>query len=515
MKRSKKMKNLSQRIIEYVMKSKKRKVYCILGLVYFLAVVFVMNDAWLYQTPIAKLTKVETRMTGEGKSTRGTKEKKYEQNIQGVVLNGKNKGKKVSFSHEYTYTGMLKQGYHKGEKVFLNGSKDDENRISTQISEMDRVLGGGIVVGSLILVGGDPGIGKSTLLLQMCRNLSNEGKNVLYVSGEESLRQIKMRAQRLGSFKKDLSILCETDLDIISESISKMMPDVVIIDSIQTMYREDVGSAPGSVSQVREATSILMRIAKGLHISVFIVGHVTKEGVVAGPRVLEHMVDTVLYFEGDGGASFRFLRGVKNRFGSTNEIGVFEMRSDGLREVANPSEYMLQGKPENEAGSVVACSIEGTRPILVEVQALVCRTNFNMPRRTSAGTDYNRVNLLMAVIEKRIGLHLGDCDAYINVAGGMRINEPALDMGIVLAVLSSYKNIAIDSKTICFGEVGLVGEVRAVNQAEQRVIEAAKLGFDRCIMPKVNCDSLNIDSEQLKGMKLVGVKSIYELLEVI
>ena len=392
---------------------------------------------------------------------------------------------------------------------------DDENRISTKISEMDRVLGGGIVVGSLILVGGDPGIGKSTLLLQMCRNLSGEGKKVLYVSGEESLRQIKMRAERLGEFVKDLSILCETNLDVISESISKMMPDVVVIDSIQTMYREDVGSAPGSVSQVREATSILMRIAKGLHISVFIVGHVTKEGVVAGPRVLEHMVDTVLYFEGDGGASFRFLRGVKNRFGSTNEIGVFEMRSDGLREVANPSEYMLQGKPENEPGSVVACSIEGTRPILVEVQALVCRTNFNMPRRTSAGTDYNRVNLLMAVIEKRIGLHLGDCDAYINVAGGMRINEPALDMGIVLAVLSSYKNIAIDSKTICFGEVGLVGEVRAVNQAEQRVLEAAKLGFDRCIMPRVNCESLSIDKKNLKGMKLVGVKSIYELLEVI
>lgn len=380
---------------------------------------------------------------------------------------------------------------------------------------MDRVLGGGIVVGSLVLVGGDPGIGKSTLLLQMCRNLSDEGKKVLYVSGEESLRQIKMRAERLGTFSRDISILCETDLDIISNSITDMMPDVVIIDSIQTMYREDVGSAPGSVSQVREATSILMRIAKGLHITVFIVGHVTKEGVVAGPRVLEHMVDTVLYFEGDGGASFRFLRGVKNRFGSTNEIGVFEMRADGLREVLNPSEYMLQGKPENEAGSVVACSIEGTRPILVEVQALVCRTNFNMPRRTSAGTDYNRVNLLLAVMEKRIGLHLGDCDAYINVAGGMRINEPALDMGIVLAVLSSYKNIAIDSKTICFGEVGLVGEVRAVNQAEQRVLEAAKLGFDRCIMPKVNCESLSIDSSQLKGMKLVGVKSIYELLEEI
>ncbi len=399
--------------------------------------------------------------------------------------------------------------------LLSNVTTDDENRISTKISEMDRVLGGGIVVGSLVLVGGDPGIGKSTLLLQMCRNLSDEGKKVLYVSGEESLRQIKMRAERLGTFSRDISILCETDLDIISSSITDMMPDVVIIDSIQTMYREDVGSAPGSVSQVREATSILMRIAKGLHITVFIVGHVTKEGVVAGPRVLEHMVDTVLYFEGDGGASFRFLRGVKNRFGSTNEIGVFEMRADGLREVLNPSEYMLQGKPENEAGSVVACSIEGTRPILVEVQALVCRTNFNMPRRTSAGTDYNRVNLLLAVMEKRIGLHLGDCDAYINVAGGMRINEPALDMGIVLAVLSSYKNIAIDSKTICFGEVGLVGEVRAVNQAEQRVLEAAKLGFDRCIMPKVNCESLSIDSSQLKGMKLVGVKSIYELLEEI
>ena len=399
--------------------------------------------------------------------------------------------------------------------LLSNVTTDDENRISTKISEMDRVLGGGIVVGSLVLVGGDPGIGKSTLLLQMCRNLSDEGKKVLYVSGEESLRQIKMRAERLGTFSRDISILCETDLDIISNSITDMMPDVVIIDSIQTMYREDVGSAPGSVSQVREATSILMRIAKGLHITVFIVGHVTKEGVVAGPRVLEHMVDTVLYFEGDGGASFRFLRGVKNRFGLTHEIGVFEMRADGLREVLNPSEYMLQGKPENEAGSVVACSIEGTRPILVEVQALVCRTNFNMPRRTSAGTDYNRVNLLLAVMEKRIGLHLGDCDAYINVAGGMRINEPALDMGIVLAVLSSYKNIAIDSKTICFGEVGLVGEVRAVNQAEQRVLEAAKLGFDRCIMPKVNCESLSIDSSQLKGMKLVGVKSIYELLEEI
>ena len=391
---------------------------------------------------------------------------------------------------------------------------DEEERIMTGIGELDRVLGGGIVAGSLVLVGGDPGIGKSTLLLQMCRLLADAGKKVVYVSGEESPRQIKMRAERLGEFKKDLLILCETDLDIVSDAIEAEKPDVVIIDSIQTMYREEVGSAPGSVGQVREATSILMRMAKSLPVSIFIVGHVTKEGVVAGPRVLEHMVDTVLYFEGDGGASYRFLRGVKNRFGSTDEIGVFEMRGDGLREVLNPSEYMLQGKPENEPGSVVACSIEGTRPILVEVQALVCQTNFNLPRRTSAGTDYNRVNLLMAVIEKRLGIRMGDCDAYINVAGGMRINEPALDLGIVAALLSSYKNQALDSRTICFGEVGLVGEIRAVNFAEQRVIEAAKLGFRRCIMPKVNAKTLQIDKSVLNGMEIVGIKSVYELLEV-
>ena len=391
---------------------------------------------------------------------------------------------------------------------------DEEERIMTGIGELDRVLGGGIVAGSLVLVGGDPGIGKSTLLLQMCRLLADAGKKVVYVSGEESLRQIKMRAERLGEFKKDLLILCETDLDIVSDAIEAEKPDVVIIDSIQTMYREEVESAPGSVGQVREATSILMRMAKSLPVSIFIVGHVTKEGVVAGPRVLEHMVDTVLYFEGDGGASYRFLRGVKNRFGSTDEIGVFEMRGDGLREVLNPSEYMLQGKPENEPGSVVACSIEGTRPILVEVQALVCQTNFNLPRRTSAGTDYNRVNLLMAVIEKRLGISMGDCDDYINVAGGMRINEPALDLGIVAALLSSYKNQALDSRTICFGEVGLVGEIRAVNFAEQRVMEAAKLGFRRCIMPKVNAKTLQIDKSVLNGMEIVGIKSVYELLEV-
>ena len=362
----------------------------------------------------------------------------------------------------------------------------EEERVLTGIGELDRVLGGGIVAGSLVLVGGDPGIGKSTLLLQTCQRLVAIGKKVLYVSGEESVKQIKMRADRLGTFEQELLLLSETNLDFVVEIITSLKPDVVIIDSIQTMYREEIGSAPGSVGQIRETTGVLMRLAKELAVSIFVVGHVTKEGVVAGPRVLEHMVDTVLYFEGDGSASYRFLRGVKNRFGSTNEIGVFEMRGSGLVEVVNPSEYMLQGKPENEPGSVVACSMEGTRPILIEVQALVCRTNFNMPRRTAAGTDYNRVNLLMAVIEKRLGLRLGDCDAYINVAGGMRINEPALDLGIVAALLSSYRNQALDSGTICFGEVGLVGEVRAVNMAEQRVLEAAKLGFQRCILPEVN-----------------------------
>lgn len=391
---------------------------------------------------------------------------------------------------------------------------NDEVRTLTGIGELDRVLGGGIVTGSLVLVGGDPGIGKSTLLLQMCKQLAEAGKDVLYVSGEESGKQIKMRADRLGTFQKELFLLSETDLDIVTEVIGRKKPEIVIIDSIQTMYREEIGSAPGSVSQVRETTSTLMRLAKSLPVSIFIVGHVTKEGVVAGPRVLEHMVDTVLYFEGDGGASYRFLRGVKNRFGSTDEIGVFEMRGNGLVEVPNPSEYMLAGKPKQAPGSIVVCSIEGTRPILIEVQALVCQTNFNMPRRTSTGTDYNRVNLLMAVIEKRMGVRMGDCDAYINVAGGMRIHEPALDLGIILALLTSYRNQSLDDETICFGEVGLAGEVRAVNMAEQRVLEAAKLGFKRCILPKVNCRQLALTKEQTRGLELVGIESIHELLEV-
>lgn len=388
---------------------------------------------------------------------------------------------------------------------------DNEERIHTKIQELDRVLGGGIVPGSLILVGGDPGIGKSTLLLQVCQRLCGDKKEVLYISGEESLKQIKLRANRMGEFKEDLYLLCETNLDIIRGVIEKRKPDIVVIDSIQTMYSEEVASAPGSVSQVRESTNVFMQLAKGLGISIFIVGHVTKEGTVAGPRVLEHMVDTVLYFEGDRHASYRILRGVKNRFGSTNEIGVFEMRQNGLVEVENPSEFMLNGKPEHASGSVVACSMEGTRPILIEIQALVCSSNFGMPRRTAAGTDYNRVNLLMAVLEKRLGLHLSNYDAYVNIAGGVKMNEPAIDLGIVMALISSYKNQPIDEKTIVFGEVGLSGEVRAVNMPEQRVAEAKKLGFETCIIPGVCVDMV----KGVKGIKVIGVKNIGDVMHLI
>ena len=382
-------------------------------------------------------------------------------------------------------------------------SADDETRSTTGIGELDRVLGGGIVPGSLVLVGGDPGIGKSTLLLQVCRQMA-EMKKILYISGEESQAQIRLRANRMGKFSPNLLLLCETNLETIRGVIEKERPELVIIDSIQTMYSEEVSSAPGSVSQVRESTNVFMQLAKGLCISIFIVGHVTKEGTVAGPRVLEHMVDTVLYFEGDRHASYRILRAVKNRFGSTNEIGVFEMRQDGLAEVENPSEYMLSGRPENASGSVVACSMEGTRPILLEIQALVCRSNFGMPRRTAAGTDYNRVNLLMAVLETRLGMALSNCDAYINIAGGIRMNEPAIDLGIVLAIASSFRNRPIDEKTIVFGEVGLSGEVRAVSMPEQRVAEAKKLGFETCILPEVSLKMV----KDIRGIKLIGVKNI-------
>ena len=384
-------------------------------------------------------------------------------------------------------------------------------RMSTGMGELDRVLGGGIVQGSLVLVGGDPGIGKSTLLLQVCRNLSDAGKKVLYISGEESLQQIRLRAERMGSFTEHLLILCETDLQAIRETITRLQPQVVVIDSIQTMYNESVSSAPGSVSQVRESTGVLMQIAKTQNITIFIVGHVTKEGVVAGPRVLEHMVDTVLYFEGDRYASYRVLRGVKNRFGSTNEIGVFEMRTSGLAEVANPSEYMLDGKPENASGSIVACTMEGTRPVLLEVQALVCQSSLAFPRRTADGTDLNRVNLLMAVLEKRAGLRVSSCDAYINIAGGIRMNEPALDLGIVLAVASSMKDTPIDEKTIAFGEVGLSGEVRSVTMPEQRVREAKKLGFDTVILP-MSCMK---QAARVDGIHLTGVRNVREAIQAI
>ncbi len=392
-----------------------------------------------------------------------------------------------------------------------NIETDFEERIRTHIQELDRVLGGGIVPGSLVLVGGDPGIGKSTLLLQVCQKLCESKKQVLYISGEESLKQIKLRANRMGKFKEDLYLLCETNLEIIRNIIENRRPDIVVIDSIQTMYSEEVASAPGSVSQVRESTNVFMQLAKGLGISIFIVGHVTKEGTVAGPRVLEHMVDTVLYFEGDRHASYRILRGVKNRFGSTNEIGVFEMRQNGLVEVENPSEFMLNGKPEHASGSVVACSIEGTRPILIEIQALVCNSNFGMPRRTAAGTDHNRVNLLMAVLEKRLGLHLSNHDAYVNIAGGVKMNEPAIDLGIVMAIVSSYKNHPIDEKTIVFGEVGLSGEVRAVSMPEQRVTEAKKLGFETCIIPEVSKDMV----KGIDGIKIIGVKNIGDAIQLI
>ena len=370
------------------------------------------------------------------------------------------------------------------------------------------LTGGGVVPGSLVLVGGDPGIGKSTLLLQVCRNLAEKQVSVLYISGEESLRQIKLRANRIGQFTDKMQLLCETNLEVIREVIERRKPDVVVIDSIQTMFHEDVSSAPGSVSQVRESTNILMQIAKGMGVSIFIVGHVTKEGNVAGPRVLEHMVDTVLYFEGDRHASYRILRAVKNRFGSTNEIGVFEMCNTGLEEVKNPSEYMLNGRPEDASGSVVACSMEGTRPILVEIQALVCQSNFGIPRRTAVGTDFNRVNLLMAVLEKKVGLRLAASDAYVNIAGGMKMTEPAIDLGICLAIVSSAKDIVIPDNVMVFGEVGLSGEIRAVNMAGQRGQEAKKLGFGTVVLPEVCRSSVG----KGEGINLVYVSQIRDAI---
>ena len=383
--------------------------------------------------------------------------------------------------------------------------------MSTGFGELDRVLGSGIVIGSLVLVGGDPGIGKSTILLQVCRNLAKEGKKVLYISGEESLKQIKLRANRIGEVTGDLRFLCENNLGDIREVMEAEKPEVVVIDSIQTMYMEEITSAPGSVSQVRECTNVLMQLAKGMGIAVFIVGHVTKEGVVAGPRVLEHMVDTVLYFEGERTASYRILRAVKNRFGSTNEIGVFEMQEEGLCEVENPSEFLLSGRPEDASGAVVACLMEGTRSILLEVQALVTETNFGLARRTAAGTDFNRVNLLMAVLEKRCRYDLGRFDAYVNIAGGMKLSEPAMDLAIILSLISSYKDRPVDPSTMIFGEVGLAGEVRAVSMADHRVYEAKKLGFTTCVLPRLCMEKL----KPVKGIRLIGVANVREAIAAV
>lgn len=386
----------------------------------------------------------------------------------------------------------------------------DEVRTKTKIKELDRVLGGGIVQGSLTLVGGDPGIGKSTLLLQICQYIGEQDKKILYVSGEESAKQIKLRALRLNIDTKNLLLLAETNFNTIENAIIELMPDLVIIDSIQTIFLEELSSAPGSVTQVRECTAKIMRLAKGKNISMFIVGHVTKDGAIAGPRILEHMVDTVLYFEGERMASYRILRAVKNRFGSTNEIGVFEMRQAGLVEIENPSEYMLSGRPLGVAGSSVTCSIEGTRPILAEVQSLVSYTTFNIPRRMATGMDYNRVILLIAVLEKKLNLQLASYDVYINLAGGIKIVEPSLDASVICSIASSYKNRPIASNMLIFGEIGLSGEIRAVSFCEKRVNEAIKLGFETVILPKDNMKEL----DQIKGIKLLPVKNVEELLKV-
>jgi DNA repair protein RadA/Sms len=385
---------------------------------------------------------------------------------------------------------------------------DEKARMKTGLEEMDRVLGGGIVAGSAILVGGDPGIGKSTLLLQVMHRLAAGGRKVLYVTGEESASQIKLRADRIGAASKGLYVLVEVALENILKYIKEVGPDVVVIDSIQTVYCSLLSSAPGSVGQVREASERLIIFAKKTGIPVFLVGHVTKDGSIAGPKVLEHMVDTVLYFEGDSGHSYRIIRGIKNRFGPTNEIGVFEMRDRGLVEVSNPSEYFLTERPEGMAGSVVVASIEGTRPILVEVQALVVSTSFGMPRRTAIGVDVNRVSLLVAVLDKIGGLHLGNHDIFLNVAGGVRLSEPAADLGVVAAIASSFLDRPIDPKTVVFGEVGLTGEVRGINQMEIRIREAARMGFTRCVLPRTQLRGL----DKAGAIELVRVGHLKELL---
>ena len=386
-----------------------------------------------------------------------------------------------------------------------------EARYATGFPELDRVLGGGLLPGSLVLTGGDPGIGKSTLLLQVCGHLAAAGRKVLYVSGEESLSQLKLRADRIGRFPGDLLFLCETDLERVLALLKEQFPQVVVIDSIQTMYSPQAASAPGSVTQVRECTNMILNTAKSLGITVFIVGHVTKDGTVAGPKLLEHMVDTVLYFEGDRHAAYRILRSVKNRFGASGEIAVFEMRGSGLTEIPNPSAYMLSGRPENSSGSAISCVMEGTRPLLLEVQALLSRSSYGQGRRTATGADYNRVSLLLAVIEKQLGTSFSDQDAYVNITGGLRVNDPALDLAMIMALYSSHRDLPVPSELMVFGEVGLAGEVRSVPFAKERVQEAARLGFTVCVLPK---SSLGADLNA-RGMKLIGVSDISEAISVL
>ena len=385
---------------------------------------------------------------------------------------------------------------------------EDEQRFDTGFSELNRVLGGGIVKGSLVLLGGDPGIGKSTILMQLCKNLSN--LNILYVSGEESKRQLKLRADRLGVDNDLLQIMTETDIEIVAEEIKTIKPDLVMIDSIQTMMIKELSSSAGSITQVRESTNLIMHTAKDFDIPVIVVGHVNKEGSIAGPKVLEHIVDTVLYFEGDKQMSCRILRAVKNRFGSTNEIGVFEMTDKGLAEVENPSQMMLSGRPKNVSGTCVTCSLEGTRPILTEIQGLATQSSYGNPRRMSTGFDYNRLSLLLAVLEKRAGYYFNNMDAYINIVGGLRIDEPAVDLAICMALVSSLKDTPIREDAVAFGEIGLAGEIRSVSQAQQRVNEAVRLGFNRIVIPYHN--SKGIDAQ---GAEVIGVRNIRQAFEAL
>ena len=399
----------------------------------------------------------------------------------------------------------------RNEPKALNSYKGQEvSRTSTGFGELDRVLGGGIVKGSLILLGGEPGIGKSTLILELCDKIKEEGK-VLYVSGEESAEQIKLRADRLGINNDDILFLGETDIDIVKENIEEIQPKLVIIDSIQTMYSDELTAAAGSVSQVREITAQIMRICKSKQITTIIIGHVTKDGTIAGPRVLEHMVDTVLYLEGERYFSYRILRGVKNRFGSTNEIGMFEMKGEGLVEITNPSEILISERDDNPSGSCIVASMEGTRPMLIELQALTTLSVFGIPKRTANGLDYNRLAVLIAVLEKRANLQIGGQDIYVNVVSGIKLNEPSIDLGIVCVCASSFKNVPIPKDTVIMGEVGLTGEVRRINMIEKRLKEAEKLGFKRCIIPENNKKHL----EEKFKMELIGVKNIGEALRVL